>query len=222
MADLLLSDAFPFRDSGQHMVRIKICGITRIEDALVAAQAGADAIGLVFHAASPRAVEAAQAAAIVRALPPFVTSVGLFVDASEERINEVLSSVPLDLLQFHGDEPDDFCQRFGRPYLKAVRVRPGDDVNALAARWPGAAGILLDSYKPGVPGGTGETFDWNMIPAERDWPLVLAGGLNADNVRQAVETTAPWAVDVSGGVEASRGIKDGAKINAFIQEVKRV
>lgn len=204
------------------MVRTKICGITRIEDALAAATAGADAIGLVFHDASPRAVETAQAAAIVRALPPFVTSVGLFVDADEQRIREVLSRVPLDLLQFHGDEPDEFCQRFDRPYLKAVRVRPGDDLNALAGLWPGAAGILLDSYKPGVPGGTGETFDWSMIPAERNWSLVLAGGLTADNVRQAIEMTTPWAVDVSGGVEASRGIKDGAKINAFIQEVKRV
>lgn len=204
------------------MVRIKICGITRIEDALAAAQAGADAIGLVFHAASPRAVEIEQAAAIVRALPPFVTSVGLFVDASAERIHQVLSRVPLDMLQFHGDEPDDFCQTFARPYLKAVRVRPGDDINALAANWPGASGILLDSYKPGVPGGTGETFDWRMIPAQRDWRLVLAGGLRTGNVREAIELTSPWAVDVSGGVELSRGIKDDAKINAFIQEVKRV
>lgn len=203
------------------MVRIKICGITRIEDALAAADAGADAIGLVFHAASPRAVSAEQAATIVRALPPFITSVGLFVDASEQQINEVLSQVPLDLLQFHGDEPDAFCQRFGRPYLKALRVRSGDDLDALAANWPGASGILLDSYKPGVPGGTGETFDWSLIPAQRDWSLVLAGGLNAANVRQAIGLTTPWAVDISGGVEASKGIKDASKINAFIQEVKR-
>ena len=202
--------------------RIKICGITRIEDALAAASAGADAIGLVFHAASPRAVDIEQAARIVKALPPFITSVGLFVDASEERINEVLRQVPLDVLQFHGDEPDDFCQRFARPYLKAVRVRPGDDLNALAAKWPGASGILLDSYKPGVPGGTGETFDWSMVPAQRDWPLVLAGGLQADNLRQAIELTAPWAVDVSGGVESAKEVKDPVKINAFIQEVKRV
>lgn len=204
------------------MVRIKICGITRIEDALAAADAGADAIGLVFHAASPRAVSIEQAAAIVQALPPFVTSVGLFVDAGEQQINQVLSQVPLDLLQFHGDEPDAFCQRFGRPYLKALRVRAGDDLDALAAGWPGASGILLDSYKPGVPGGTGETFDWDMIPARRDWNLVLAGGLNAANVRQAIDQTAPWAVDISGGVEAGKGIKDASKINAFIQEVKRV
>lgn len=203
------------------MVRIKICGITRIEDALAAADAGADAIGLVFHAASPRAVSAEQATTIVRALPPFITTVGLFVDASEQQISEVLSQVPLDLLQFHGDEPDAFCQRFGRPYLKALRVRSGDDLDALAANWPGASGILLDSYKPGVPGGTGETFDWSLIPAQRDWSLVLAGGLNAANVRQAIGLTTPWAVDISGGVEASKGIKDASKINAFIQEVKR-
>lgn len=204
------------------MARIKICGITRVEDALAAAQAGADAIGLVFHAASPRAVSVEQARVIAQAMPPFVTVVGLFVDAPEADIRAVLDQVPLDLLQFHGDEPDSFCQRFARPYLKAVRVRPGDDLNALAANWPGASGILLDSYKPGVPGGTGETFDWSMIPSQRSWMLVLAGGLQADNVRQAIDMTAPWAVDVSGGVEAAKGIKDVDKINAFIHEVKRV
>ena len=204
------------------MARIKICGITRVEDALAAAQAGADAIGLVFHAASPRAVSVEQARAIAQAMPPFVTVVGLVVDAPQADIRAVLDQVPLDLLQFHGDEPDSFCQRFARPYLKAVRVRPGDDLNALAANWPGASGILLDSYKPGVPGGTGETFDWSMIPSQRSWMLVLAGGLQADNVRQAIDMTAPWAVDVSGGVEAAKGIKDVDKINAFIHEVKRV
>lgn len=204
------------------MVRIKICGITRVEDAVAAARAGADAIGLVFHEASPRAVDIQRASLIVRALPPFVTSVGLFVDAEEARIRQVLERVPLDMLQFHGDEPDDFCRRFARPYLKAVRVRPGVDLDSLAGNWPGASGILLDSYKPGVPGGTGETFDWGLIPAQRNWNLVLAGGLSAGNVREAVDLTQPWAVDVSGGVEAAKGIKDVSKINAFIQEVKRV
>ena len=204
------------------MVRIKICGITRVEDALAAARAGADAIGLVFHEASPRAVDIQRASLIVRALPPFVTSVGLFVDAEEARIRQVLERVPLDMLQFHGDEPDDFCRRFARPYLKAVRVRPGVDLDSLAGNWPGASGILLDSYKPGVPGGTGETFDWGLIPAQRNRNLVLAGGLSAGNVREAVDLTQPWAVDVSGGVEAAKGIKDVSKINAFIQEVKRV
>lgn len=204
------------------MVRIKICGITRVEDALAAARAGADAIGLVFHEASPRAVDIQRASLIVKALPPFVTSVGLFVNAEEVRIRQVLERVPLDMLQFHGDEPDDFCRRFERPYLKAVRVRPGVDLDSLAGNWPGASGILLDSYKPGVPGGTGETFDWGLIPAQRNWNLVLAGGLSPGNVREAVDLTQPWAVDVSGGVEAAKGIKDVSKINAFIQEVKRV
>src|SRR5690606_450455 len=204
------------------MARIKICGITRVDDALAAAQAGADAIGLVFHPGSPRAVSVEQARTIVGALPPFVTTVGLFVDAEQATIQSVLEQVPLDLLQFHGDEPDDFCQGFKRPYIKAVRVRPGDDLNALAAQWPGACGILLDSYKPGVPGGTGESFDWSVIPSQRSWRLILAGGLQAQNVRQAIDQTAPWAVDVSGGVEATKGIKDIAKINAFIHEVKRV
>lgn len=203
-------------------VRIKICGITRVEDALAAAEAGADAIGLVFYPPSPRAVSAEQAADIVRALPPFVTTVGLFVDAEADDVRRVLRQVPLDLLQFHGDEPAAYCRQFQRPWMKALRVRPGDDLNQLAARWPDAAGILLDSYKAGVPGGTGETFDWSAIPAERKWPLVLAGGLDAANVVSAIAATRPWAVDVSGGVEASKGIKDSEKIQAFVQEVKRV
>ena len=204
------------------MTRIKICGITREQDALAAAAAGADAIGLVFYAPSPRAVDAAQAARIVAALPPFVTTVGLFVDAEPAAVRAVLAEVPLDLLQFHGEESDDYCRQFGRPYLKAVRVRSADQLQDVAAQWPGAAGILLDSYKPGVPGGTGEVFDWRLVPRERDWNLVLAGGLVASNVRQAIDEMQPWAVDVSGGVEAAKGIKDVAKINAFVQEVKRV
>lgn len=203
-------------------VRIKICGITRVEDALAAAEAGADAIGLVFYAPSPRAVSTAQAAAIVQALPPFITSVGLFVNAGVDEIKAVLAEVPLDMLQFHGDEPEDYCRQFQRPFMKALRVRPGDDLNQLAAQWPSAAGILLDSYKAGVPGGTGETFDWSAIPAVRDWALVLAGGLDASNVAAGISATRPWAVDVSGGVEAAKGIKDSGKIQAFIHEVKRV
>ena len=204
------------------MVRIKICGITRVEDALAAAVAGADAIGLVFYAPSPRAVSAEQARQIISALPPFVTSVGLFVNASAQEVRAVLAEVPLDVLQFHGDEPADFCKQFGRPYLKALRVRAGDDLNALAAQWPEASGILLDSYKAGVPGGTGEIFDWSLIPTERTWPLVLAGGLAAENVADAITRAAPWAVDVSGGVEQAKGIKDADKINSFVREVKRV
>ncbi|SDR91421.1 phosphoribosylanthranilate isomerase [Halopseudomonas sabulinigri] len=204
------------------MARIKICGITRVEDALAAAQAGADAIGLVFYAPSPRAVAPEQAAEIVAALPPFVTVVGLFVDADAYYVRDVLKQVPLDLLQFHGDEDAAYCEQFNRPYLKAVRVREGQDLASVAAAWPDASGILLDSYKPGVPGGTGEVFDWALVPNERRWSLVLAGGLTPANVAQAIAEVRPWAVDVSGGVEAAKGIKDVEKINAFIQEVKRV
>ncbi|MEH6566078.1 MAG: phosphoribosylanthranilate isomerase [Halopseudomonas sp.] len=204
------------------MARIKICGITRVEDALAAAQAGADAIGLVFYSPSPRAVGPAQAAAIVAALPPFVTTVGLFVDAEPDYVREVLRQVPLDLLQFHGDEDAAYCDQFERPYLKAVRVRAGQDLAQVAAAWPKASGILLDSYKPGVPGGTGEVFDWALVPGKRPWNLVLAGGLSAANVALAINEVQPWAVDVSGGVESAKGIKDIEKINAFIQEVKRV
>ncbi|MEH6492827.1 phosphoribosylanthranilate isomerase [Halopseudomonas sp.] len=204
------------------MVRIKICGITRVEDGLAAALAGADAIGLVFYAPSPRAVSLDKAAEIVAALPPFVTVVGLFVDADPAYVRDALTQVPLDLLQFHGDEDAAYCDQFGRPYLKAIRVREGQDLGSVAAAWPRASGILLDSYKPGVPGGTGEAFDWALVPAERRWSLVLAGGLTPANVAQAVAEVKPWAVDVSGGVEAAKGIKDAEKINAFIQEVKRV
>lgn len=204
------------------MARIKVCGITRVEDALAAAHAGADAIGLVFYTPSPRAVTPAQAAAIVAALPPFITSVGLFVDADAAYVREVLAQVPLDLLQFHGDEDADYCDQFERPYLKAVRVRADQNLATVAAAWPKAQGILLDSYKAGVPGGTGEVFDWTLVPRERRWNLVLAGGLTADNVAQAIAWVEPWAVDVSGGVELAKGIKDVEKINAFVREVRRV
>ncbi|HDY97913.1 MAG TPA: phosphoribosylanthranilate isomerase [Pseudomonas sabulinigri] len=204
------------------MARIKVCGITRVEDALAAAHAGADAIGLVFYTPSPRAVTPAQAAAIVAALPPFITSVGLFVDADAAYVREVLAQVPLDLLQFHGDEDADYCDQFERPYLKAVRVRADQNLATVAAAWPKAQGILLDSYKAGVPGGTGEVFDWTLVPRERRWNLVLAGGLTADNVAQAIAGVEPWAVDVSGGVELAKGIKDVEKLNAFVREVRRV
>jgi len=204
------------------MARIKVCGITRVEDALAAAHAGADAIGLVFYTPSPRAVTPAQAAVIVAALPPFITSVGLFVDADAAYVREVLAQVPLDLLQFHGDEDANYCDQFERPYLKAVRVRADQNLATVAAAWPKAQGILLDSYKAGVPGGTGEVFDWTLVPRERRWNLVLAGGLTADNVAQAIAGVEPWAVDVSGGVELAKGIKDVEKINAFVREVRRV
>ena len=201
-------------------VRIKICGITRIEDALAAVAAGADAIGLVFYAKSPRAVTPAQAKAIVAALPPFVTSVGLFVDMPRDELKQLLAEVPLDLLQFHGDESPEDCAGHGRPFIKALRVKPGDDVAAAIARYPEAAGILLDTYVPGTPGGTGEAFDWSLVPRDAAKPVVLAGGLTPENVGDAVRQVRPYAVDVSGGVEASKGIKDAAKIKAFIQRAR--
>ena len=204
------------------VVRSKICGITRIEDALVAAEAGADAIGLVFYDKSPRAVDVRQARAILAALPPFVTSVGLFVNASRCFIGEVLDAVPLDVLQFHGDETPEQCEGHGRPWFKALRVRPGDDLHAEARRFAGARAILLDAYVPGVPGGTGERFDWSLIPTDLPMPLILAGGLTPDNVTEAIASVRPYGVDVSGGVEAAKGIKDAAKVAAFIRSVRGV
>lgn len=202
--------------------RVKICGITRVEDGLAAARAGADAIGLVFYARSPRAVSAAQARTIVRALPPFVTTVGLFVDAAAEDVRHVLQAVPLDLLQFHGDESPEQCRIYGRPYLKALRMREGVDVAAAARTYSDAAGLLVDTYVEGVAGGTGLAFEWSRLPHDLARPVILAGGLTPDNVAAAVAQVRPWAVDVSGGVEAAPGLKDVAKIAAFIRGVKSV
>lgn len=202
-------------------VRSKICGITRIEDALAAAEAGADAIGFVFYAKSPRAVDVRQARAIIAELPPFVTTVGLFVNASRCELNEILEVVALDLLQFHGDETPQDCEGYHRPWIKALRVRPSDDLEAACQLYAGARGILLDTYVAGVPGGTGEAFDWSLVPAHLSKPIILAGGLSADNVGQAIAQVRPYAVDVSGGVERAKGIKDAAKIEAFMQAVKQ-
>ena len=202
------------------VVRSKICGITRIEDALAAVEAGADAIGLVFYGKSPREVSIEQAAAIVQALPPFVTSVGLFVDMPRDELQQLLQRLPLDLLQFHGDESPADCEGHGRPYIKALRVRPGKDVAAAMAPYAGARGILLDTFVEGVPGGTGASFDWSLVPENAAKPIILAGGLDAGNVATAIRQVRPYAVDVSGGVEASKGIKDAGKIRAFVRAVR--
>ncbi|UXY13736.1 phosphoribosylanthranilate isomerase [Chitiniphilus purpureus] len=200
--------------------RIKICGLRDAKTAAAAARLGADAIGLVFYPPSPRNVDAVVARAICGALPPFVTSVGLFVDADPALVRAVLDQVPLDLLQFHGDEAPDYCRAFGRPYMKAVRVK--HDVNLLeyAARYADARGLLVDAFVDGVPGGTGAAFDWRLLPPGLPLPLVLSGGLDPDNVAAAVAQVRPWAVDVSSGVEARRGVKDLARIAAFIQAVR--
>lgn len=202
-------------------VRTKICGITRSGDAAAAVASGADALGFVFFASSPRHVTAAQAADIIRGLPPFVTTVGLFVNASEREVRAVLDVVPLSLLQFHGDEDNAFCSRFGRPWIKALAMKPAQDIMATIAAYPDASGILLDAWHPDLRGGTGHSFDWTTFPSQAGKPLILAGGLTPDNVGQAILQTRPYAVDVSGGVEQAKGIKDARLIAAFLAEVRK-
>ena len=201
-------------------VRVKICGITRLQDLHDACNAGADALGFVFYEPSPRHVTIESAAALVRELPPFVQSVGLFVNADPAQIASVLARVPLDLLQFHGDEAEPECARHGRPYIKAIRVNPHTDLLKCAADFETARGLLLDAFVPGVPGGTGERFDWRLIPASLPRPIILSGGLGPDNVAEAVRRVRPWAVDVSSGVEAARGVKDAHKMAQFIAQAK--
>jgi phosphoribosylanthranilate isomerase len=202
------------------MARVKICGITRHEDVRSACEAGADALGFVFYAKSPRSLSVEQGASLLKIFPPFVQSVGLFVDADPGFVQTVLESVPLDVLQFHGGETAEYCRQFGRPYIKAVRVREGINLVKCAADYDDARGLLLDAYVPGVPGGTGEQFDWRLIPAGLAKPIVLSGGLTPDNVENAIREVKPWAVDVSSGVEQAKGIKDAAKVAAFIQGVR--
>jgi phosphoribosylanthranilate isomerase len=204
------------------VTRVKICGITRAEDAQAVAASGADAIGFVFYAKSPRHVSAEQAARLAAALPPFVTTVGLFVDADAAFVCEVLAAVSLDVLQFHGDETPEYCAQFGRPYLKAIRVKAGVDLLQCAARFSAAQALLLDAHVEGIPGGTGTAFDWTLIPRQLPLPVILSGGLDAENVAEAIAQVRPYAVDVSSGVEAAKGIKDAAKIAAFMNEVKKI
>ncbi len=213
-----------------HRTRIKICGLTRAEDVRAAAAAGADALGFVFYDKSPRCVDAEQASALIAQIPPFVTPVGLFVNAGAEEVAQVLAKAPLALLQFHGDESIEQCRdiaaRVRRPFLRAVRVkadmRPADLVEyerqcRSSSEW--FAGLLLDAFVEGYGGG-GKVFDWSLIPKEIAPRLVLSGGLNAQNATEAVRQVRPWAVDVSSGVEAARGIKDAARIAAFIGAVR--
>ena len=199
--------------------RIKICGITRVQDARAAAQAGADAIGLVFYPPSPRLLGLDQARSLRDALPPLVSTVALFVNPPAEQVRAVLERVRPALLQFHGEETPAFCEQFGVPYLKACRVKPGVDLLEYLRPFSSAAGWLLDSHVEEY-GGVGECFDWSLVPAECSRPLVLSGGLTRDNVGVAIRRVRPWAVDVSSGVESSKGIKDAARIAAFIAEVR--
>jgi phosphoribosylanthranilate isomerase len=201
-------------------VAVKICGITRVEDALVAAGAGAHALGFVFHPPSPRNVDIPRAQAIARAMPPFITTVGLFVDPDRTFVAAVLEEIRLGVLQFHGDEDPDFCAGFGVPYIKAARVRRDLDLLQYASIFRGAQALLLDAFVPGTHGGTGQKFDWSLIPPFLPLPVVLSGGLDAANVTTAIRQVRPWAVDVSSGVESDKGIKDAAKIAAFMRGVR--
>lgn len=202
-----------------HRTRIKICGITRSDDLDAAVAAGADAIGFVFYPPSPRYLSPEIAVALARRVPPFVTRVGLFVNAPAADVRKMLAAVPLDLLQFHGEEEASYCAQFDRPYLKAARVRPGIDLLEFARAHPAAQGLLLDAWVEAY-GGVGQSFDWSLIPPALPVPMVLSGGLHAGNVVEAVRKLHPWAVDVSSGVEAAKGIKDADKIAAFVAAVR--
>jgi phosphoribosylanthranilate isomerase len=199
--------------------RVKICGFTRPEDAQTAVRLGADAVGLVFYPPSPRNVRIEQAREIVAALPPFVTVVGLFVDEPEAGVRQVLEQVRIDLLQFHGDEAPEYCGRFLKPYIKAVRMQPGLDLMGTIGAYRDASGFLLDAWHPDAKGGTGSRFDWRLIPEDLAGSLILAGGLSPGNVAEALGVARPYALDVSSGVEAAKGIKDAGKMAAFIQAV---
>ena len=202
------------------MTRIKICGLTRPQDVDAAVAAGADAIGLVFYPASPRCIDLARAIELVRHVPPFVDIVGLFVNAALTQVRAVLAAIPVHLLQFHGDEDDAYCRQFGRPFLKAVRVCPDIDLPGQMTVFPSAQAILLDAFVEGY-GGSGQAFDWTLVPRELPKPIVLSGGLDANNVGDAIRRLHPAAVDVSSGVESGKGIKDAEKIRAFVMAVHR-
>lgn len=200
--------------------RVKICGITRSQDAVAAARAGADAIGLVFYPPSPRNIDIGQARQICDALPPFVSKVALFVNAEAELIREVCDAMPIDIIQFHGNECPDYCQQHGLPYIKAIRMREETDLHKEREHYAVASALLVDAYKAGVPGGTGESFDWSLIPDDLAGEIILAGGLTPDNVSDAITQVHPWAVDVSGGVEESPGVKSHKAIESFMQGVE--
>ncbi|MES2547278.1 MAG: phosphoribosylanthranilate isomerase [Pseudomonadota bacterium] len=204
----------------QFRTRVKICGITRVQDALEAVRCGADAIGLVFYAASPRCVTVQQAQQIVAALPPFVSVVALFVNASPAEIEVITSQVRIDTVQFHGDETAEDCARIKLPYFKAIRVKPDTNLLQYEIDFSSAKALLLDTYSETAYGGTGHVFDWDLIPANMSKPVILAGGLLAENVGLAIQKVKPYAVDISGGVESSKGIKDAEKIAAFMRAVQ--
>ena len=202
--------------------RVKICGLTRREDIFAAVNEGADAIGLVFYQPSPRSVDLEAAVELCKAVPAFVSVTGLFVNPQPQELTRVLERVPLDLLQFHGDETPAFCESFGRRWIKAIRVREPGQIETAFKTYRNASGLLVDAWDPDRYGGTGQSFNWSLIPTHRPMPLILAGGLSSANVARAIEEVRPWAVDVSGGVEQAKGKKDATKLSEFFREVRRV
>jgi len=202
-------------------VRVKVCGITRVEDALFAVESGVDAIGFVFWPQSTRYVTPEQAGEIAKKLPAFIHTVGVYVDPSSDWVNKTAAVAKLSLLQFHGNETPEFCTQFSLPYIKAMHVRGDADLIQYADQYRTARGLLLDTYAADMPGGTGHVFDWNLIPHDLSLPVILSGGLTAENVASAIKHVNPWAVDVSSGVEVSKGIKDKYKISAFMQGVRK-
>lgn len=214
-----MSVSSPTPHTPSHRTRIKICGITRVEDAQAAARCGADAIGLVFYPPSPRHVTPAQARQIAASLPPFVSVVALFVNAEPRLVDEVIAQVRPALLQFHGDETPQDCTRYAYPYIRAARMRDGLDLLDFASHFSTSQALVLDADQPGYGGG-GEVFDWSRIPANVAHPLVLSGGLHAANVTQAIRQVRPWAVDVSSGVEVAKGIKSAQRMAEFVAAVR--
>lgn len=198
---------------------IKICGITRIEDARSAVDAGANALGFIFYPPSPRYIDPDHAQAIIKVLPPFVTTVGVFVNQGPEEVARFLDKAQVNLLQLHGDEDPELCRSYDHPYIKSLRVKAVEEAG-LAAQYPDARGILLDTLVSEVYGGSGEAFAWQRLPSSVTQPVILAGGLNADNVSKAIRLVRPYGVDVSTGVEIAKGIKDEAKITEFVAAVR--
>ena len=201
--------------------RVKFCGITRAQDASLAVALGVDALGFVFHPNSPRYIEPEDAASIIAALPPFVTSVGLVVDRTVADVEQIIATTSIDIVQCHGEEPAADCESLSRPYIKAIRVKADTDVGALARSYPHARAILLDAYVPGVPGGSGQRFDWRQAQTEIVQPLIIAGGLDPENVDSAITQLSPYAVDVSSGIESSPGLKDTGKMTEFMQNIRQ-
>lgn len=201
--------------------RVKICGITQLDDALAAIHYGADALGFVFYDKSPRFLNIEQANSLFNNIPPFINKVALFVNAEHDYVNDALDKLSIDVLQFHGDEDEAFCSSFNKPYLKAIRMRDTTNLNDIADTYSSASGLLLDAFDSAQYGGTGQTFNWSLVPKQCNLPIILAGGLNTQNVYDAVQNTGVYAVDVSSGVEKSKGLKDHQLIKQFMHEVKR-